>query len=41
LSNFAIVLSLNDENIILPIVNDELDLKKAIVPPRYRVEIVK
>lgn len=41
LSNFAIVLSLMDENIILPIVNDEPDLKKAIVPPRYRVEIVK
>ena len=41
LSNFAIVLSLNDENIILPILNDELDLRKAIVPPRYRVEIVK
>lgn len=37
----GIVLSLIDKNIILPIVNDEPDLKKAIVPPRYRVKIVK
>jgi hypothetical protein len=42
LSNFAIIVSLGQfGDIVIPIVNDAADLRKATVPPRIRVEFVK
>ena len=41
-SNFAIVLSMDSAGeIVLPIVNDEVDLTKATIPPLFRVELLK
>lgn len=41
-SNFAIVVSMDSAGeIVLPIVNDRIDLTKATIPPLFRVEIVK
>jgi hypothetical protein len=42
LSHFAIVVSMDFAgDIVLPISNDALDLTKATIPPRVRVELVK
>jgi hypothetical protein len=41
-SNFAIVVSMDSGgDIVLPIVNDAIDLTKATIPPLFRVELVK
>lgn len=41
-SNFAIVVSMDfGGDIVLPIVNDAIDLTKATIPPLFRVELVK
>jgi hypothetical protein len=41
-SNFAIVLSMYPSGeIVLPVVNDSVDLTKATIPPLFRVEFVK
>ena len=41
-SNFEIVVSMDSAGeIVLPIVNDEVDLTRATIPPLFRVEIVK
>ena len=41
-SNFAIVLSLGSAGeIVLPVVNDTVDLTKATMPPLFRVELIK
>ncbi len=42
LSRFAIIVSMDFAgDIVLPITNDALDLTKATIPPRVRVELVK